>query len=539
MTKSAYLSAAALAAALGLAPAAAQTVVSGKGILEASPAKQDRKPQRASAANANSMLELGGDVRGTLSHGSDTYTIEGRAGQRMRIALSSDAFDTFLRISGPAGFTAENDDAPGGQTLNSLLDVELPASGTYRISVSAYGNEGRGSYRLAAMDPANPVPGGTLAIAMGQTVTGSLRPGDDASLTGQYVDYYAFAGRAGQRVTFDLDGEDLDTFLSVYLPDGREESNDDYNAAESLDSRLSLTLPADGTYHVAASSFAQGATGDYALSIRTADANVRTVLPASGSARVFALSVGVAAYGRISPLNRTDEDAQRVTAALRDAGVLAPESVTLVNSQATRANFESALTDITSAMGDDDLLLIFFSGHGEKVENMTTERDGSAETIELFDAALFDYELAEMMEDVDARTLLVIDACFAGGFDQVVRQRNERMGIFSSDEDVLSLVATGEKAGGYISHIFRAALEGGADMNGDRALEAGELSEYMRREFYRMVLEEPLSTDAEDFRNMQTPGWQHIIVDRGGDGMPHQQVLMNFGSVTGASLARR
>ena len=516
MTKSGYLSAAALAAVLVLAPAAAQTIVSGKGSAETTQTKQDRKPQRASATASSSTLELGGAVRGNLASTSDTYTIEAREGQRMRISLSSEAFDTILRITGPDGFSAENDDAPGAQTLNSLLDVELPASGTYRVTVASYGNEGRGRYRLAAMDPANPVPGGAPAVAMGQTVTGTLTPSDETSLTGQYVDYYAFSGRAGQRVTFDLGGRggDLDTLLSVYLPDGREETNDDFNASESFDSRLSITLPSDGTYHVAASSFAPGTTGDYALTIREADAGVRTVRPASGNARVFALSVGVADYERINPLNRTDEDAQRVTTALRDSGMLAPESVTLVNAQATRANFASALSDITSAMGDDDLLLIFFSGHGEKVENMTTERDGSAETIELFDAALFDYELAAMMEDIDARTLLVIDACFAGGFDQVIRQRDERKGIFSSDVDVLSLVATGEKAGGYISHIFRAALEGGADMNGDRAVEAGELSEYMRREFYRMVLEEPLATDAEDFRDTQTPGWQHIIVDR-------------------------
>ncbi|WP_271078693.1 pre-peptidase C-terminal domain-containing protein [Aurantiacibacter sp. MUD61] len=540
MTKAGYLSAAAMAAVLVLAPAAAQTFSpTAEAALSAS--KQDRKPDSSNRAMRNSggAIALGEGVSGNLDRGTATYTLEGRAGQRVRIALSSSQFDTVLRMTGPGGFSEENDDAPSGGTLNSEIETVLPADGTYRLVVGAYGNQGSGPFRLSAMDPANPAPGGAAAIAMGQTITGTLRQSDQTSLTGQYVDYYAFNGRAGERVTFDLGAPDVDTVLSVYLPDGRQESNDDYNASESFDSRLSITLPTDGTYHVAASSFSPGETGEYYLTIRPADDNVRTVRPASGNARVFALSVGVADYERISPLNRTDEDATRVTAALRDAGMLAPESVTLVNAQATRENFAEALSSLNAAMGDDDLLLVFFSGHGEKVENMTTERDGSAETIELFDAALFDYELAEMFENIDARTLLVIDACFAGGFDNVVRQRNNRMGIFSSDEDVLSLVATGEKAGGYISHIFRAALEGGADLNGDRAVEAGELSEYMRREFYTMVLEEPLATDAEDFRDTQTPGWQHIIVDRGGDGMPHQQVLMNMGSVTGDRVARR
>ena len=144
-----------------------------------------------------------------------------------------------------------------------------------------------------------------------------------------------------------------------------------------------------------------------------------------------------------------------------------------------------------------------------------------------------------MLSDVDARLLLVIDACFAGGFDNVVRDNDNRMGIFSSDEDVLSLVAHENRAGGYISDIFRVAMGGDADLNRDRAISAGELSEYMRREFYRLVLDDPLDTDAEDFRNHRTPGWQNIVIDRGGDGMPHQQVLINLRNENNPQVAAR
>jgi len=538
MKKAGLLTAVALGAVVVLAPVAAQEMLPGSEVADKeTPATQAGKQQGKPSGSSGGTIALGDQVEGSLSARSNTYVMEGRAGQRVRISLSSPRFDTVLRITGPEGFEIENDDAPGAETLDSMIDAVLPVDGTYRLNVSAYANEGRGNYRLATMDPANPAPGDARAVALGETTNGMLTQSDDRAFDGGFVDYYAFSGRAGQRVTFDLGSSEIDTTLAIYLPDGREEANDDFRASDGTDSQLSITLPETGTYHIAASSFSPGETGRYSLTLREAEANVRTVRPPSGNAQVYALSVGVADYQRINPLNRTDEDAERVTAALREAGVLAPESVTLVNSDATRANFASALTNLTNAMGEDDLLLVFFSGHGEKVENMTTERDGSAETIELFDAALHDYELAQMFEGIDARTLLVIDACFAGGFDNVIDQRVDRMGIFSSDEDTLSLVASGEKSGGYISHIFRQAMEGGADLNGDRAMEAGELSEYMRREFYRMVLEEPLATDAEDFRDMQTPGWQHIIVDRGGDGMPHQQVLMNLGSASPSTLA--
>ncbi len=536
MSKAVYLTAAAIGAVMMVfAPAGAQdlpaTAASSASQSDGA-TKQQRKPR------SGGTMTLGEATDGTLTGSSDTYVFEGRAGQRVRISLSSRRFDAVLRMTGPEGFETQNDDAPGSETFDSLIETTLPTDGTYRLIVSAFNNQGAGAYRLATMDPANPAGGNAQTVALGETTNGTLTQSDERGFGGGFVDYYAFAGRAGQRITFELGSREIDTTLAIYLPDGREEANDDFRAVDGTDSRLSITLPEDGTYHIAASSFSPGEMGRYSLTLSETEAGVRTVRPSSGNSQVFALSVGVADYERINPLNRTDEDATRVTAALRNAGVLAPQSVTLVNAQATRANFRRALTDITGVMGDDDLLLVFFSGHGEKVENMTSERDGSAETIELYDAPLFDYELAEMFEDIDARTLLVIDACFAGGFDNVIDQRVDRMGIFSSDEDTLSLVATGEKSGGYISHIFRQALEGGADLDGDRAVQAGELGEYMRREFYHMVLEEPLVTDAEDFRDMQTPGWQHIIVDRGGDGMPHQQVLMNLGNASAGRVAR-
>ena len=504
-------------------------------VSETVPAKQSQKPVKSQGG----PLVPGEVHSGQLRRGEASYTLEAHAGQRLQIALSSEDFDPILSITGPGGFQVDNDDGPDG-SLNSLIDTRLPRTGTYRISVSSFAEEASGSYRLATLDPSNPVPPGVVAkeIARAESVSGMLVRSDPIRLTGENVDYYRFTGQQGERLTFDLESDQIDTFLTLYLPDGGSETNDDISGAGDTNSRLSITLPTDGVYTLAASSFARGESGAYSVRMAEAASDIRTVRPASGRAQVFALSVGVANYERINPLNRTDEDAQRITHALREAGVLSPHSVTLTDARATRASFSAALADLASQVGPDDTLLIFFSGHGEKVENMKTERDGSAETIELYDAALHDYELADMMASVDARTLLVIDACFSGGFNQVIHQRDNRMGIFSSDEDTLSLVAQGDKSGGYISNIFREALEGGADMNGDGAMEAGELSEYMRRAFYRTVLAEPLEADAEDFRDRQVPGFQHIIVDRGGDGMPFQQVLMDFGSVTPTSLAR-
>jgi hypothetical protein len=67
------------------------------------------------------------------------------------------------------------------------------------------------------------------------------------------VDVFAFTGKAGQRVVFEVlaarYGSPLDSVLTLYGPGGSElASNDD--SGDSLDSRLEATLPQDGVYHV-------------------------------------------------------------------------------------------------------------------------------------------------------------------------------------------------------------------------------------------------------------------------------------------------
>ena len=432
-------------------------------------------------------------------------------------------------VEGPGGFRAENDDDPQARSLNSRLATVLPDAGTYRLVVTSYDGTGQGDYRLrtgATGVESTVAAADAPVLTLGSPVTANLSAGDATLETGEYVDTYRFEGQRGQRLSFTMESDDFDTYLALTLPGGGREFNDDRAGLEDTDSWLPITLPEDGSYVLTATSFAADMTGRYQLGVQLADEAVRTISPTSSRARVFALSIGVAEYARMEGLPLTDQDAIKLTQTLEASGVLAPESVTLVNSEATRDNVAAALRNLSGQMGPDDLLLVFYSGHGDKVEGVTTEIDGSSETIELYDAALHDWELAEMFADIRGRTLLVLDSCFSGGFDNVIDQRVDRMGIFSSDSDVLSLVASKYQAGGYVSLLLRQALEGEADSNGDLAITAGELSEYMRRGFYRFALQTPLDAGGEDFRGGETQGYQHLIVDRGGDGMPYGQILM-------------
>lgn len=501
---------------------------------------------RAQQGGGGQAMAWNGTVEGALQQGdprndrslTDVYTIEAEAGQALRLALSSSDFDPLVRVEGPDGFVAENDDDPAGGTLNAVLDTRLPATGTYRVVVGSYAADGMGAYRLqsgtgtgqASTGGAQVAAAAAGNLALGQELNASLAQGDETISSGEFTDFYNFEGRRGQRLVFDMTSSEFDTYLSLQYPSGGQEDNDDRAGGETTDSRLVVTLPEDGTYRLMATSYQPGESGAYRISMAAPSVADGTLDPRVGNSRVFLLSVGVSDYERMNPLSLTDQDATKLAETMQRTGMLGSQSVTLVNAQATRANFEQAVSDIARVIGPDDLFLVFFSGHGGKNEvDRSIETDGVSETIEMFDAAIADYELEEMLEPINARTLLVLDSCFSGGFDDVINNRIGRMGVFSSDSDLTSLVADKFEAGGYISHILQLAMEGQADANGDTTITAGELSEFMRTTFYRIALSEPLQSDWYDTaRGHSGSGYQHIVVNRGGDGMPYEEVLVNL-----------
>lgn len=500
--------------------------------------QQQAAPSQAMAWNGTISGQLeNSDPRSDRSR-TDVYTIEAQEGQALRLALSSDEFDPLVRVEGPDGFVAENDDDPAGGTLNALLDTTLPATGTYRVVVGSYAADGLGAYRLQSGTGTGQASTGSAQVAaaaagdlsLGQQLDATLAQGDETISSGEFTDFYNFEGRRGERLVFDMTSSEFDTYLSLQYPSGGQEDNDDRAGGETTDSRLVVTLPEDGTYRLMATSYQPGESGAYRISMAAPSVADGTLDPRVGNSRVFLLSVGVSDYERMNQLDLTDQDATKLAETMQRSGMLGSESVTLVNAQATRANFEQAVANISRVIGPDDLFLVFFSGHGGKNEvDQAVERDGVSETIELFDAAISDHELDAMLEPIRARTLLVLDSCFSGGFDDVINNRIGRMGVFSSDGDVTSLVADKFEAGGYISHILQLAMEGQADANGDTTITAGELSEFMRTTFYRIALSEPLQSDWYDTaRGHSGSGYQHIVVNRGGDGMPYEEVLVNL-----------
>ncbi len=235
----------------------------------------EARPVQASA------IRIGQQVSGSLSASDstrssgqyqDAYVFTGRAGQTLRINLDSpQGMDTLVRVTGPNGFSEEDDDS--GELLNAQLDITLPANGEYRVIATTYSAGITGNYtlRISETDPRTnaATAAATGAIRVGQTVNGSLRAGDPTRSSGQFADAYTFEGQANQTIDIRLSSSTYDPFLSISGPGNFQADNDDdTNSSEPLrNSRLTVTLPQSGTYRIQATSFSAGSTGDYRLSV--------------------------------------------------------------------------------------------------------------------------------------------------------------------------------------------------------------------------------------------------------------------------------
>jgi hypothetical protein len=145
------------------------------------------------------------------------------------------------------------------------------------------------------------------------------------------------------------------------------------------------------------------------------------------------------------------------------------------------------------------------------------------ETLELHDGAITDDEMRDLLDAVPAdRTILLLDACFSGGFSKDVISVPGRMGMFSSEEDVTSAVAAKFRAGGYLALFVADGIgEHLADGDGNGELTALELSQYVHERYRADV-----KSGTNEFVRTGGPqsGYQHLVVDRGSIG-PYDVIL--------------
>ncbi len=211
-------------------------------------------------------IAYGETVEGRINDAdpSDTWLFEGEAGDVVTIAMraTNGNLDPLLYLYNPQGSQlAANDDS--GRSLDAaIVSFRLPSSGTHTILATRFGGPGgysSGSYELTlstGQDEGSGQGTGGGEIAYGETASGQIADADPS-------DAWTFAGQAGDVVTITMQATsgDLDAYLTLYDPQGRELTTNN-DCCGSFDAQIqSYRLPTTGTYTIAATRF-QGPDGE-------------------------------------------------------------------------------------------------------------------------------------------------------------------------------------------------------------------------------------------------------------------------------------
>ena len=186
--------------------------------------------------------------------------------------------------------------------------------------------------------------------------------------------------------------------------------------------------------------------------------------------KVYLVSVGIADYpGKNNDLRVSAEDAKTISKiflATKDAFVQ-----TLTNEDATQGAMLSAMYTLFSEAGYDDIIMLYFSGHGTE------------ESLVCHDGLLFYQHIMRLLNGYQAKKkIVIVDACFAG------KMRTSKQHSYEyNDKNVMFFLSSRNneesKESPYKNSLFTIYLErglrGGADFNRDRQISARELYDFV------------------------------------------------------------
>ena len=227
------------------------------------------------AAQDVSSLRIGQTVSGQLSADDtrvddenigqfiyDTYALQTRAGQRLQVAMRSEAFDAYLEVykDTDTGEAITQDDDGLGEGTNSRARFTAEG-GTYIIRARTLASLDGGDYNIEVTDrgqaPRAPRP---TAIRLGDNVDGAISDRSPTEEDGQYGEYtyngYSFRARQGERFAITLESDDFDPIVRVGRV-GRsgafeELAQNDDSGSGGLNSYLIFTAPSNGEYVIRA-----------------------------------------------------------------------------------------------------------------------------------------------------------------------------------------------------------------------------------------------------------------------------------------------
>ena len=193
-------------------------------------------------------IALGTTISGLADSSDKVYTLAVPERSLLRIVMSSDEVDSFLKLQGPGVDTSDDDGA--GRDLDAAITT-LANPGSYRISASTVD----GSAGIFTLSTAvQPVSSNSAQVRPGEGVSGTL--------AGNSVDKTLVIAEAGQ-YKVDMYATEFDALLRM-SGNGVELEDDD--GAGGTNSRISTYLE-PGRYTLSARSYDNTGRGSFVISV--------------------------------------------------------------------------------------------------------------------------------------------------------------------------------------------------------------------------------------------------------------------------------
>ena len=206
--------------------------------------------------------------------------------------------------------------------------------------------------------------------------------------------------------------------------------------------------------------------------------------------KVWAVIIGISSYNHMPTLRFTDDDAYRMYAFLKspEGGALPDEHIRiLIDEDATKDRILHTLNDVFTRAGRNDLVLLYFSGHGLPGAFLPNDFDG-------YEHKISHEEIRDILDRSSAKyKLCIADACHSGGlfaargnetqnallkyYEALAQASPGSALILSSKSTETSLESSGLRQGVF-SHFLIRGLKGEADTNFDKIVTVQELFDF-------------------------------------------------------------
>ncbi|MCH7728252.1 MAG: caspase family protein [Planctomycetes bacterium] len=183
--------------------------------------------------------------------------------------------------------------------------------------------------------------------------------------------------------------------------------------------------------------------------------------------KLYVLCIGVPAPDGEKGLPFAVDDAKRIHRFFGDPSRRQPvygsvHRKLLVNDEATQSNIVTALTDWASEMTSRDLLLIYYAGHGEISQDQLYLITHETKLDNLAGTGLSTGRLQELIGAQQARAIVLLDCCHAGGFGPLDPRRDnaKRMAVMCACSITQVAQSNALKRSGYFTQAIMEALTG-------------------------------------------------------------------------------